>query len=228
MSRLRPAKRCVMTLPDPDAIQLIRRILRVNDAGERGGVELYRAQLAVARWRCPRVVPFLESTRDHEADHARRFRALMPSRGAKVCRLPWIWTLGAIAMGLSTALFGARAVYLCTEVVERGVHRHLAIQLAFVRRHDPELAALIVSVSADEMEHLEHAVKMRGDRAVPFGRLFDAAITASTEILMWLSTRGDIARLARQLEMEDGTPNTMRRWLPIPSKEPRPGRALKP
>ncbi|EJL38390.1 ubiquinone biosynthesis protein COQ7 [Caulobacter sp. AP07] len=188
--------------PDLDPAQVIRRILRVNDAGERGGVALYRAQLAVARWRCPEVAPFLEWTRDHEADHARRFRALMPARAAKVCRLPWIWTAGALLMGLSTALFGARAVYLCTEVVERSVHRHLSIQLAFVRRHDAELTALIESVSADEMEHLEHAVKMRGDRAAPFGRLFDAAITMSTETLMWLSTRGDIARLARRLGME--------------------------
>jgi ubiquinone biosynthesis monooxygenase Coq7 len=187
---------------DLDAASVIRRILRVNDAGERGGVALYRAQLAVARWRCPEVAPFLEWTRDHEADHARRFRALMPARAAKVCRLPWIWTAGALLMGLSTALFGARAVYLCTEVVERSVHRHLAIQLAYVRRHDAELAALIESVSADEMEHLEHAVKMRGDRAAPLGRLFDAAITMSTEALMWLSTRGDIARLARRLDME--------------------------
>lgn len=189
-------------LVEHDPVRVVRRILRVNDAGERGGVALYRAQLMIARWRCPEVAPFLESTRDHEADHAQRFRALMPARGAKVCRLPWIWTAGALLMGLSTAVFGARAVYLCTEVVERSVHRHLSIQLAFVRRHDAELAALITSVSADEMEHLEHAVKMRGDRAAPLGRLFDAAITMSTEALMWLSTRGDIARLARRLDME--------------------------
>jgi len=189
-------------LAERDPACVIRRILRVNDAGELGGVAMYRTQLAVARWRCPEVAPFLESTRDREADHARRFRALMPSRGAKVCRLPWIWTVGAMLMGGATALFGARAVYLCTEVVERSVHRHLAIQLAYVRRHDAELAALIASVSADEMEHLEHAMKMRGDRPAPLDRVFDAAITASTEALMWLSTRGDIARLARRLEME--------------------------
>jgi ubiquinone biosynthesis monooxygenase Coq7 len=188
-----------MTAPD-DALRVIRRILRVNDAGERGGVAMYQAQLAVARWRCPEVAPFLETTRDHEADHARRFRALMAPRGAKVCRLPWIWTLGAMLMGGATALFGARAVYLCTEVVERGVHQHLQIQLAFVRDHDPELAALIVSVAADEAEHYDHAVRMRGGRPPPLSEVFDAAITASTEALMWLSTRGDIARLARRLE----------------------------
>ncbi len=186
-------------MTDLDALRVIRRILRVNDAGERGGVALYQAQLVIARWRCPQVVPFLESTRDHEADHAKRFRALMPSRGAKVCRLPWIWTIGALAMGVATALFGARAVYLCTEVVERSVHQHLSIQLAFVRDLDPELAALIISVAADEAEHFEHAVRMRGNGRAPLGGLFDIAITASTEALMWLSTRGDVARLARRL-----------------------------
>jgi demethoxyubiquinone hydroxylase (CLK1/Coq7/Cat5 family) len=185
---------------DASTAQIIRRILRVNDAGERGGVAMYQTQLAVARWRCPEVASFLERTRDHEADHARRFRALMPSRGAKVCRLPWIWTIGAVAMGAATALFGARAVYLCTEVVERSVHQHLSIQLAFVRDHDAELAALIVSVAADEAEHYEQAVRMRGDRRPPLSGLFDLAITTSTETLMWLSTRGDIARLARRLE----------------------------
>lgn len=185
-----------------DPARTIRRILRVNDAGERGGVAMYKTQLAVARWRCPEVVPFLETTRDHEADHARRFRALMPSRGAKVCRLPWIWTVGAMAMGAATALFGARAVYLCTEVVERGVHQHLSVQLAFVRDHDSDLAALIEAVAADEAAHYAHAVRMRGDRRAPLGGLFDATITASTEALMWLSTRGDVARLARRLAME--------------------------
>jgi len=187
---------------DSEPARIIRRILRVNDAGERGGVAMYQTQLAVARWRCPEVVPFLELTRDHEADHARRFRALMPSRGAKACRLPWIWTIGAAAMGAATAVFGARAIYLCTEVVERGVHQHLSVQLAFVRDHDPELAALIESVAADEAEHYQHAVRLRGDRRAPLSGLFDAAITASTEVLMWLSTRGDVARLARRLETE--------------------------
>lgn len=187
---------------DRDPATVIRRILRVNDAGERGGVVLYRTQLVVARFRCPEVTSFLEWTRDHEADHARRFRALMPARAAKVCRLPAVWWVGAIALGVLTALLGARAVYLCTECVERSVHRHLKIQQAYADQHDPELATLIRAVAADEAGHLDHAVARRGGRKVPFGRLVDAAITASTEGLMWLSTRGDIARLARRLNQD--------------------------
>ena len=57
-------------------------------------------------------------------------------------------------------------------------------------------------MAADEAEHYQHAVRLRGDRRAPLSGLFDAAITASTEVLMWLSTRGDVARLARRLETE--------------------------
>lgn len=178
---------------------LVSRILRVNDAGERGGVAMYEAQMAVARRRCPEVMPFLERTRNNEADHARRFRALMPSRNAKPCRLPWIWTVGGRALGLLTALLGPRAVYVCTEAVERSVHKHLHDQLGYLRGADPELAELVEAVAADEMGHWRHATQMRNGAPAPLGRVLDAVISASTEGLMWLSTRGDSARLAREL-----------------------------
>lgn len=189
-----------MTSPQMDTQTTIARILRVNDAGERGGVMLYKIQLFVARWRCPEVVPFLEWTRDHEADHAKRFRALMPSRKAKVCRLPWIWHLGAIGLGLFTAIFGARCVYLCTEIIETSVHSHLEHQYHFARLHDVELAELIRSVQADEMDHLNRAVALRNGGRVVFQNLLDPVVTALTDGLIWLSTRGDAARLKRRLE----------------------------
>lgn len=184
---------------DPPEATLIARILRVNDAGERGGVAMYEAQMDVARRRCPEVMPFLERTRANEADHARRFRALMPSRNAKPCRLPWVWTVGGRVLGLFTALLGARAVYVCTEAVERSVHKHLHDQLGYLRNHDPELAELVEAVAADEMGHWEHASRMRAGAPAPLGRLLDAVIATSTEALMWISTRGDSARLAREL-----------------------------
>jgi len=182
-----------------DTGRVIARILRVNDAGERGGVAMYQAQMAVARLRCPQAMPFLQRTRDNEADHARRFRALMPSRGAQPCRLPWIWRAGGTVLGLLTAVLGARAVYACTEAVERSVHKHLHDQLAWLRTRDAELAALVEAVAADELAHWEHAARMRAGRPAPLARVLERAIAATTEGLMWLSTRGDAARLAREL-----------------------------
>jgi ubiquinone biosynthesis monooxygenase Coq7 len=178
---------------------IVARILRVNDAGERGGVTMYTTQIAVAGRRWPELLPFLERTRDHEADHARRFRALMPSRGAKPCRLPWIWKMGGMSLGVVTAILGPRAVYLCTEVVERSVHKHLHDQLQWLESRDRELADLVRSVAADEMEHWEHAARMRANAPAPFARILDRVIAWTTESLMWLSTRGDSARLARVL-----------------------------
>jgi ubiquinone biosynthesis monooxygenase Coq7 len=70
---------------------------------------------------------------------------------------------------------------------------------------DPELATLIQSVAADEAEHYAHAVRMRGGQRALLSGLFDLAITLSTEALMWLSTRGDVARLARRLNLEGAT-----------------------
>ena len=123
----------------------------------------------------------------------------MPSRNAKPCRLPWIWTLGGATLGVVTALPSPRAVYSCTEAVERSVHRHLHDQLRWLKVRDPELAELVRSVAAEEMEHWEHAARMRAGAPVPLGAALEQAIALSTEALMWLSTRGDSARLAREL-----------------------------
>jgi ubiquinone biosynthesis monooxygenase Coq7 len=171
----------------------------VNDAGERGGVAMYRTQIAIAGRRWPELLPFLERTRDHEADHARRFRAMMPARAAKPCRLPWIWNLGGIALGVVTSMLGPRAVYVCTEAVERSVHKHLQDQLRWLESRDEELAELVRSVAADEMGHWEHAARMRAGAPASFGHVLEGVISATTETLMWLSTRGDSTRLAREL-----------------------------
>lgn len=188
-----------MTAHDDTPERLIARILRVNDAGERGGVVMYAAQLAVARRRFPELIAFLEETRDHEADHARRFRALMPARNAKVCRLPWVWRLGGGALGLVTALLGREAICLCTEAVERSVHRHLDDQLHWLERHDLELARVVREVRDDELGHLHAASRLRAGRPAPFGPWLERLVAFTTEGLMWLSTRGDSTRLARAL-----------------------------
>ena len=114
-----------------------------------------------------------------------------------------------MSLGALTALLGPRAVYLCTEAVERSVHKHLHDQLRWLEDRDRELADLVRSVAADEMEHWEHAARMRADSPAPFGRVLDRVIAWTTEGLMWLSTRGDSARLARVLaEHSQGSPGT--------------------
>ena len=179
------------------------RILRVDHDGEHGAIHIYRAQIALARRRCPELLPFLRETLGHEEEHRARFRALMPARGARPCRLPWLWAGGAAVLGGVTGLFGRRAILVCTEAVERTVHRHLDDQLRYLEGRDPELAETIADIQRQELGHMQHAAEGRGAPR-PLDRVLEAVIAGATEALIWASTRGDSVRLARELRGSAG------------------------
>ena len=177
--------------------RLIRRILRVDHGGEYGAVRIYRSQLAVVRWRAPQLTPFLAEILEHEEAHEARFRALMPARSARPCRLMWLWGIGGGALGLLTALLGARGVLACTAAVERTVHVHLQDQIRAVSGRDPELCRTLQEILVEEEAHLAFA-----ETRLPQGRRgwLEPPIVAVTEVIIWLSTRGESSRLARALK----------------------------
>ncbi|MET4684738.1 demethoxyubiquinone hydroxylase family protein [Brevundimonas faecalis] len=170
------------------------RILRVNHGGEHGAISIYSAQIGAARLRAPDLLPFLNEALAHERSHRARFRALMPTRHGKPCRMMWIWAVGGAALGLISGVLGREAILACTEAVERTVHRHLDDQIRWAS--DEELRRLIQDIQIEEESHIDYAVAQRKGRG--FGWLRHA-IAWATETLIWLSTRGDSERLARQL-----------------------------
>lgn len=174
------------------------RILRVNHGGEHGAIRIYRAQIAMAKLRAPDLLPFLRGTLEHEREHLTRFRALMPPRAAKPCRLMWIWSVGGAVLGAVTGLFGRDAILVCTEAVERTVHRHLDDQLTWLGERDPEMSAVIHDIQQQELGHMRFAEQAMS-AANPFAPGLRFLIALATESLIWLSTRGDSLRLAREL-----------------------------
>ncbi len=181
----------------------VARILKVNHGGEHGAVQIYAAQIATARLRCPDLAPELAELLAHGCRHERMFLALMPSRAARLCRLMPLWALGGFALGLLTGLLGRTGVFVCTEAVERTVHRHLDHQLAWLAadpaRADPELAAVIAAIQTEEEGHLAWAAARRPSQT-PATRALYAAVAATVEALIWLSTQGESGRLAREME----------------------------
>ncbi len=174
--------------------RIIRRILRVNHAGEHGAVSIYSSQVAWARKRAPDILEWLEETIGHERTHRELFRTAMPARSAKPCRLLSVWSVGGATLGWLTARMGRAGVMACTAAVERTVHRHLVEQQAFLTRHDLELLKVVEAVQVDEDSHLAHAeanLKNSGWLAKAIYPLVGAA----TEFLIFLSTRGDSMRL---------------------------------
>ena len=187
----------VAPLSPRDALT-IARIVRVNHAGEFGAIRIYSAQITVARRLYPECVPVLSEMLEHEIRHCTFFRQAMPSRKSRPCRVMQLWSGGGWLLGFLTALLGRRGVWACTAAVEATVHHHLDDQLHFLAARDEELHALILSIREEELAHLHHAEQqLVGEDN--FARALRAAISVTTNILIWLSTWGDSVRMARAL-----------------------------
>lgn len=167
----------------------IRRILKVNHAGEFGAIRIYGAQILLARRLFPDIVPALEEMREDEIEHCRLFREAMPSRSAKPCRVMAFWSLGGFVLGILTALGGRNMIWICTEAVESTVHRHLEDQLAFLAERDPGLHALIGSIQEQELAHLKKAEDSQKRRGLSHALLLPV-VGALTDLMIWLSTWG--------------------------------------
>ena len=176
----------------------VRRILKVNHAGEYGDIRIYRAQIWVARWRCAEVVPFLEETLGHEINHCAMFRNAMPQRNARPCRVMPFWGNGGLVLGFLTAMLGRQGIWICTAAVEAAVHRHLQDQLHFVCNRDPELHALILAIQNEELMHLNHAEEQITSKSL-WSRWLGNSISWATDVAIWLSTWGDSTRMKREL-----------------------------
>lgn len=182
-----------MAVTDAES-RIIRRILRVNHAGEHGAVSIYSAQIEWARRHAPDILGWLEETIGHEQTHRELFRSAMPARAAKPCRLMSIWSVGGATLGWLTARMGRAGVMACTAAVERTVHRHLVEQQAFLRSHDAELLGIVATVQFDEDAHLAHAeANLKGGGWL--AKAIYPVVSCATEFMIFLSTRGDSLRL---------------------------------
>ncbi|HKP22628.1 MAG TPA: demethoxyubiquinone hydroxylase family protein [Dongiaceae bacterium] len=180
---------------------MVKRILRVNHAGEQGAIAIYGAQIARAKLRYPDLLPWLEETLGHEKKHRDTFLALMSTRMVTPCPAVRIWSVGGAMLGFVTALFGRHGVVVCTAAVERTVHKHLVEQITYLQGHDDALADNIRQVQVEEDAHLAFAEANHDPRA-PFARILSVLVEIVTEILIWLATRGDSARLGAVLRAE--------------------------
>ncbi|GAA4120724.1 demethoxyubiquinone hydroxylase family protein [Aminobacter aganoensis] len=188
-----------MLLPAGTDKITIQRILKVNHAGERAAINIYGAQIAIARRFFPTISPELERMRADEIVHATIFRDAMPARDTRPCRVMKFWSLGGYVLGLITSALGPQMVWLCTEAVEATVHRHLEEQLRFLKGRDEGLHAAILGIQEEELAHLEVARARRSSKGLLYGLAY-GVIAAATSSMIWLSTWGDTSWMKRELE----------------------------
>lgn len=183
----------------------IIRILRVNHAGEYGAIRIYGAQIIGARLFHRDLLPFLEQTLAHEVDHCRRFAEALKARQSRPCAAMPLWGCGGWLLGFVTSCLGRNAVMACTAAVERTVHAHLEEQIRYLDQRDPALRETIADIQREEIEHLAYAEKnLRPGWLV---RPLTLVIGLATEVVIYLSTQGDLGRMRRAIATPSDVPS---------------------
>ena len=166
----------------------LAEILRVDQAGELGAVQIYRGQRAVfarAKGRA-RIADQLQTMQAQEAAHLAAFDQLLNERKVRPTLMTPLWRLAGFALGAGTALIGETAAHACTEAVESVIEQHYADQIAEVAETEPDLAAELTRFRDDELAHRDLAVA-EGARQAPAYPLLAALIRAGCRAAIRIS-----------------------------------------
>ncbi|QBB71316.1 demethoxyubiquinone hydroxylase family protein [Pseudolysobacter antarcticus] len=168
-------------------IRSVEHVLRVNHAGERGAICIYKAQIFVSRLLYPSCVLPLTNMLAHEQAHFRAFDEILAERSLRHCHALMAWAIGGWLLGFFTALLGQRAIWVCTAAVESRVNAHLEHQVEFLGERDEQVLFAVQSIRSDEASHEAHA-RAQGGTPTGLYALLWRGIYGATSFAIWLST----------------------------------------
>jgi 3-demethoxyubiquinol 3-hydroxylase len=171
---------------DPTQEELVRRMMRVNHAGEYGAKRIYDGQLAVLK-RSP-VAPVIRRMAEQERRHLEAFEKLLPERRVRPTALHPLWHAAGYALGAATAVLGERAAMACTVAVEEVIDEHYARQAAKLGPEEGDLKALVEEFRRDELEHRDTGLAHGAEKAGGYPVL-TAGVKAASRLAIWLSER---------------------------------------
>lgn len=165
----------------------IKRMIRVNHAGEYGAKRIYAGQLAVLGKSAS--APVIREMEAQEQLHLDAFSRMVAQRRVRPTALMPIWHAAGFALGAATALLGEKAAMACTAAVESVIDGHYAGQEeALAHDGDAELKAMVTQFRADEKEHHDTALA-HDAKSAPLYDFLTTAIVYQTKLAIWLSTR---------------------------------------
>ena len=164
------------------------RLIKVDHAGEFTAINIYRAQICLARFTAPELIPELEHFLEHERRHLEIFERVLVRRGIRRCKSYWFCGVGGYCLGLATGLFGKAGIMACTAAVETVVLEHLDEQMSFMQgQGDLEARDAVRAIVEEEREH-QHAGVAAAKNSILY-RPLCAVISWSTEVVIWLGVK---------------------------------------
>lgn len=167
----------------------IKRMIRVDHAGEYGAARIYDGQLAVLGEKHP-LYPTISRMKDQELAHLDTFDNLIVERQVRPTVLNPVWHAAGFAMGAVTALMGERAAMACTAAVEEVIDEHYESQRRKLKNWNKEkkFEKTIQQFQADEVGHRDTAYQ-HGARETPGFKFLSETIKAGCRTAIWLSKR---------------------------------------
>ncbi|HLY55083.1 MAG TPA: demethoxyubiquinone hydroxylase family protein [Stellaceae bacterium] len=171
---------------DPGPEEQVRRMIRVDHAGEVGATRIYAGQLAVLGK--GEAGDRIRHMAEQERVHKETFDRLMVERRVRPTLLSPIWDVAGYALGVATALMGERAAMACTVAVEEVIDEHYQGQVEALGGHEPALRSTIETFRTQEIEHRDIGLAHGAEAALGYEPL-TAAIKLGSRLAIWLSTR---------------------------------------
>ena len=135
--------------------KILKEIIRVDHAGERGAIKIYEGQLlALKTIKQDEILKDkIEEMKEKEKEHLKYFEKEIQKRKIKPTYLLPVWDLMGVALGFGTALLGKKSAMLCTSSVEEVIEDHYESQLKKLGNDEKDLKEKIEKFKKDEIHH---------------------------------------------------------------------------
>ena len=171
---------------DPNPRELVRRMIRVDHAGEYGAKRIYEGQLAVLG-RGPHAAA-IRRMYEQELRHLEVFEDLLAERSVRPTALHPLWRAAGFALGAASAAMGAKTAMAVTVAVEEVIDEHYANQARRLGDDEAELREQVLDFRDEEIEHRDAALAHGAERA-PAYPLLSVLVKTSSRAAIWLSER---------------------------------------
>ena len=164
----------------------LKKMIRVDHAGEYGAARIYAGQLAILG-RGPHG-DTLRHMKAQEQHHLDTFSKLIATRRVRPTALLPLWHAAGFALGAVTAALGPRAAMACTVAVEETIDAHYSAQIEQLPEDEAPLRETIEKFRGEELEHRDIGLANDAELA-PGYHVLSTAIKAGCKLAIALSER---------------------------------------
>ncbi len=144
----------------------IEEIVRVNQAGEMGAIEIYKGQLAVLKNKP--IAKEIISMLKQEEKHYKTFSDLLIKHNIRPTLLSPLWKVGGFSLGVFTAILGKESTMACTEAVEEVIVKHYEQQTKYLKKNKNKLYKITSNFAKEEKEHMNVANKLGTGKSIRY------------------------------------------------------------